>query len=54
MEFGIGLVAGGVLTGFAVAKGGAAVKLVHRWLAGAEASVKQKMDAKAASLKSKL
>jgi hypothetical protein len=54
MESGIGFVAGRVLTGFALVKLGTAVRVTHQWFPGAEASVKQKMDAKAASLKSKL
>ncbi len=54
MEFGIGFVAGGLLTGFAAAKSGFLLKAGHAWLAKAEASAKRKADATAASFKSKL
>ena len=54
MEFGIGLLAGGAVTALGFAKGGLVVKAAHQWLARAEASAKQKMEARAASLKSKL
>ena len=54
MEFGIGLVAGGVLGGTVVAKSGAILSLAHQWLAKAESAAKQKIAARAAALKSKL
>jgi len=54
MEFGIGFVAGGVLTGFAVAKSGGIVKAAHQWMSIAETYLKEKIAAKTASFKSKL
>jgi hypothetical protein len=54
MEFGIGFVTGGLLTGFAAAKSGFLLKAGHAWLAKAEALAKRKAAATAESFKSKL
>ncbi len=53
MEFGIGFVTGGLLTGFAAAKSGSILKAAHGWLAKTEIAVKQKMAAKAAAIDGK-
>jgi len=54
MEFGIGFVTGGLITGFAAAKSGFLLKTGHALLAKAEASAKRKIAAAEASFKSKL
>ena len=54
MEFGIGFLTGGALTALGFTRGGALTKLAHRWLARAEASAKEKIEKRVASLKSKL
>ncbi len=57
MEFGIGFLTGGLVSGFAVAKSGAMLKSANNWLHGklgsAEAAVKREAAAKAELLKSK-
>jgi len=54
MEFGIGFVTGGLITGFAAVKSGFLLKAGHSWLAKAEAVAKRKAAAAAESFKSKL
>jgi hypothetical protein len=54
MEFGIGFLTGGLITGFAAANSGFLLKTGHAWLNKAEAAAKRKVAAKAASLKLKL
>ena len=53
MEFGIGFVTGGLLTGLVAAKSGVILKIAHNWLAKAESSVKLKLEARAEALKVK-
>jgi hypothetical protein len=54
MEFGIGFLTGGLITGFAAANSGFLLKAGHAWLGKAEAAAKRKADAKAEALKLKL
>ncbi len=54
MEFGIGLVTGGVLGGLAFAKSGAVVNALHSWLASEEGSLKAKIAARLQAFKSKV
>lgn len=54
MEFGIGFLTGGLVTGFAAANSGFLLKAGHAWLTKAEAAAKRKLAAKADSFKSKL
>jgi hypothetical protein len=54
MEFGIGFITGGIVTGFAAAKSRFLLKAAHAWLAKTEAMTKRKMAATAESFESKL
>jgi hypothetical protein len=54
MEFGIGFLTGGLVTGFAAAKSGFLLRTGHAWLTKAEAAAKRKIAAKAESFKLKL
>jgi hypothetical protein len=58
MEFAIGFVSGGVVSGFAVAKSAAifaaAKQLLTKWFGTTEAKLKEAAEAKVAALEAKL
>ncbi len=54
MEFGIGFITGGVLTGVVTANSGTIVKVLRLRLAKCKSAVQQKMAALAAIVKTKL